>query len=260
MGTHQTRIMAVANEKGGVGKTVTVINLGGALAMEQKSVLIVDMDPQANATKGMGVEVEESTPTTYDLINNNTPHTAVNAIVHTPWEGLDLIPANVDLSGAEIELVDEPGRENRLKEALADIRDAYDFILLDTPPSLSLLTVNVLSFAGEVLVPCQTHPYAFDALDELFDTIDIVHAEINPDIHVSGVLATFYDKRTRISRMIMDNLKSDERYKGLLFDTVIRTNTTIAESAGIGKPIIFYRKNSFGAEDYRHLAKELLAR
>ncbi len=260
MSANHTRIIAVANEKGGVGKTVTVINLGGALAMKQKKVLIVDMDPQANATKGFGVEVEENRPTTYDIISNDTPHTAKDAIVHTPWEGLDLIPSNVDLSGAEIELVDEQGRENRLKEALADITDAYDFIFLDTPPSLSLLTVNVLSFAKDVLVPCQTHPYAFEALEELFDTIDIVRAEINPDIAVSGVLATFYDKRTRISQMILDNLKSDERYKDLLFNTVIRTNTTIAESAGAGKPVVFYRKSSYGAEDYRHLAEELLAR
>jgi len=260
MGANQTRIIAVANEKGGVGKTVTVINLGGALAMEQKSVLIVDMDPQANATKGLGVKAGENRPTAYDIIIDGTSHAAADAIIHTPWEGLDVIPSSVDLSGAEVELVDEQGRENRLKEALADIRDTYDFILLDTPPSLSLLTVNVLSFAGEVLVPCQTHPYAFEALDELFDTIGIVRAEINPDISVSGVLATFYDSRTRISRMILDNLKSDRRYRKLLFNTVIRANTTIAESAGVGRPIVFYRKNSYGAVDYRHLAKELLAR
>lgn len=260
MGANQTRIIAVANEKGGVGKTVTVINLGGALAMEQKSVLIVDMDPQANATKGLGVKAEENRPTAYDIIIDGTHHAAADAIIHTPWEGLDVIPSSVDLSGAEVELVDEQGRENRLKEALADIRDTYDFILLDTPPSLSLLTVNVLSFADEVLVPCQTHPYAFEALDELFDTIGIVRTEINPDISVSGVLATFYDSRTRISRMILDNLKSDRRYRKLLFNTVIRANTTIAESAGVGRPIVFYRKSSYGAVDYRHLARELLAR
>ena len=260
MGANQTRIIAVANEKGGVGKTVTVINLGGALAMEQKSVLIVDMDPQANATKGLGVKAGENRPTAYDIIIDGTHHAAADAIIHTPWEGLDVIPSSVDLSGAEVELVDEQGRENRLKEALADIRDTYDFILLDTPPSLSLLTVNVLSFADEVLVPCQTHPYAFEALDELFDTIGIVRTEINPDISVSGVLATFYDSRTRISRMILDNLKSDRRYRKLLFNTVIRANTTIAESAGVGRPIVFYRKSSYGAVDYRHLARELLAR
>ncbi len=258
MGGKQTRIIAVANEKGGVGKTVTVVNLGAALNKEGKSVLVVDMDPQFNATKGLGVDVEEEMLTVYDLIKGTASIKASDAIVPTRWKGLDLIPSHVDLAGAEVELVDEVGRENRLKEALESISGEYDFILLDTPPSLSLLTVNVLAYAKEVIVPCQTHPYSYDALDELFDTIFTIKENINPDINVTGVVATLFDTRTRVSRRILEKLKNDDRYKDLLFDTVVRVNTTIAESAGVGKPVIFFRQNSYGSSDYTSLAKELL--
>ncbi len=258
MGGKQTRIIAVANEKGGVGKTVTVVNLGAALNKEGKSVLVVDMDPQFNATKGLGVDVKEEMLTVYDLIKDTASIKASDAIVPTRWKGLDLIPSHVDLAGAEVELVDEVGRENRLKEALESISGEYDFILLDTPPSLSLLTVNVLAYAKEVIVPCQTHPYSYDALDELFDTIFTIKENINPDINVTGVVATLFDTRTRVSRRILEKLKNDDRYKDLLFDTVVRVNTTIAESAGVGKPVIFFRQNSYGSSDYTSLAKELL--
>jgi len=258
MGDKQTRIIAVANEKGGVGKTVTVINLAAALCKEGKTVLVVDMDPQFNATRGLGIEVEEEMLTVYDLIKDNRSIKSADVIVSTPWEGLDLIPSHVDLAGAEIELVDEVGREDRLKNALESIYGVYDFIILDTPPSLSLLTVNVLSYAKEVIVPCQTHPYAYSALDELFDTILAVRENINTDLKVTGIVATLFDSRTRISHGILEKLKNDPRYSHLLFDTVIRTNTTIAESAGVGKPVIFFRRSSFGSEDYARLAQELL--
>lgn len=256
----QTRIIAVANEKGGVGKTVTVVNLGAALCREGKTVLIVDMDPQYNATKGLGVELSEETMTVYDLIKDKESVDAINAVVQTKWEGLELIPSHVDLAGAEIELVNEVGRENRLKDALENIHTGYDFILLDTPPSLSLLTVNVLAYAKEVVVPCQTHPYAYAALEELFDTIFAIKENINPDLSLTGIVATLFDTRTRVSHNILDKLKSDERYGPLLFDTVIRVNTTIAESAGIGKPVIFFRQNSYGSIDYMSLANELLTK
>jgi len=259
MGANNTRIIAVANEKGGVGKTVMVINLGAALSLEGKKVLIVDMDPQFNATKGLGVDVNEETLTTYDLIKERSDN-AADAILKTKWKGLDLIPSHVDLAGAEVELVDVVGRENRLKEALEGITGEYDFILIDTPPSLSLLTVNVLTFANEVLVPCQTQPYSYSALDELFDTIFAIKEEINPDLNITGVVPTFFDRRTRVSQNIIDRLKNDDRCSGLLFDTVIRMNTTIADSADVGKPVVFYRKSSYGSCDYKELAKELLAR
>lgn len=251
--------IAVANEKGGVGKTVTVINLGAALSLLNQKVLIVDMDPQANATKGLGVTLAEDAPTVYDMLNRET-QTADEAIVSTAWDGLDLIPSHVDLSGAEVELADVVGRENLLKDALSDLSNGYDFIILDTPPSLSLLTVNVFTYARHVLVPCQTHPYAYAALGELFDTISAVKEAINPDISILGIVPTFFDSRTRVSQRVLHQLKNEDEYRDLVFSTVVRSNITIAESADVGRPVVFYRKSSFGAIDYSDLADEVLAK
>lgn len=260
MGKKTTRAIAVANEKGGVGKTVTVINLAAALSLAEQAVLVVDMDPQANATKGLGVAAADERPSVYDLIMDDGRRPADAAVIATGWKGLDLIPSHVDLSGAEVELVDAEGRENRLKEALAPLWDQYDYILMDTPPSLSLLTVNVFSCATEVLVPCQTHPYAFGALAELFDTIAAVREEINPELSITGIVPTLVDLRTRVANVVMRQLNSDERYRDLVFKSAIRSNTTIAESAEIGKPVVFYRRSSYGAVDYNALAAELMAR
>jgi len=258
MARRKARIIAVANEKGGVGKTVTVINLGAGLSLKGKDVLIVDMDPQFNATKGLGVRPAEDSPSLYDVIKLSEPVPARSAIVKTAWEHLDLLPSHVDLSGVEVELTDEPGRENRLKEALAPVLDLYDFILVDTPPSLSILTVNVLAFAREILIPCQTQPYAYSALDELLETVSIIKEEINPGIRIMGVLATFFDQRTRVSNKVLESLKEDKRFQAKLFDTVIRVNTTIAESAYYGKPVVFFRRSSPGAADYLALTEEIL--
>ena len=251
--------IAVANEKGGVGKTVTVINLGAALSLLNQKVLIVDMDPQANATKGLGVVLDEDTPTVYDMLNRET-QTADEVVVSTAWDGLDLIPSHVDLSGAEVELADVVGRENLLKDALSDLSNGYDFIILDTPPSLSLLTVNVFTYARHVLVPCQTHPYAYAALGELFDTISAVKEAINPDISILGIVPTFFDSRTRVSQRVLNQLKTEDEYRDLIFSTVVRNNITIAESADVGRPVVFYRKSSFGAIDYSDLADEVLSK
>lgn len=260
MAEKQTRVAAVANEKGGVGKTAVAINLGAALAKTGMRVLLVDMDPQHNAGSGLGIEIGEDEPSVYDLITDPEKHNAEDVILPTRWKGLELLPSHIDLSGAEVELVDSPGREERLKTALNPLINDYDAVLMDTPPSLSLLTINVFAACSEVLVPCQTQPYAFRALEDLFDTVYDVAEEINPKLRISGLVATFYDQRTRVSRMILDRLRSDERYSSLLYDTVIRNNTTIAASSEAGKPVVFYRTTSNGARDFASLAKEFLKR
>ncbi len=254
----QTRVIAIANEKGGVGKTAMTINLGAALSLEDKRVLIVDMDPQHNATIGLGVTVDEGAATVYDLIAGDPPLAADQVIRSTQWEGIDLIPSHIDLAGAEIELADQPGRESRLRQGLAPIETNYDFILIDTPPSLSLLTVNVFACAREILVPCHTHPYAFSALEDLFDTFNNIRQGINPDIRMTGIVPTFYDKRTSLSRIVTDRLKNDPRYAEYVFNSVIRTNTAVAQSSDVGAPVVFWRKSSYGAWDYARLAEELL--
>jgi chromosome partitioning protein len=252
-----TRIIAVANEKGGVGKTATVVNLAAAFSLAGQRVLVVDLDPQANATWGLGLRERDGRPSAYDVIMRHKEPVARQAVSATAWPGLDLIGAHPDLAGADIELAGEYGRENRLRRGLAPVVGDYDLVFIDTPPSLSLLTVNVFSAASQVLVPCQTHPYAFSALAELFDTIAAIREEINPDLALAGVVATLFDGRTRVANHVLRQLRDDARTRDLLCDAVIRVNTTIAESADAGAPVVFFQPASTGARDYLALAEEL---
>lgn len=257
MPAKKTRLLAVANEKGGVGKTAMVVNLGAAMSAMGKKVLVVDMDPQHNATAGLGVQIREGMTNVYDLISEPGIHDPAAAIIQTPWENLHLLPSHPDLSGAEIELVDEEGRENRLKESIAGVIGNYDFVFIDTPPSLSLLTINVFAMAEEVLVPCQTHPYAYRALEALFDTIEAVKEDINPGLTVAGIVPTFFERRTRVGRDILERLHSDERYSRYVFETPIRVNTAIAASSDAGKPVVFFRRSCNGSRDYMAVAEVL---
>ncbi len=255
----QTRIIAVANEKGGVGKTSTVVNLAAALSLSGFRVLVVDVDPQYNATRALGSPAGEETLTTYHVMTAQKAPDPARAVCPTRWEGLSLVPSHPDLSGAEVELVNKLAREKRLRRLEPLVKD-YDFVLLDTPPTLSLLTVNVFAFAGEFLIPCQTQPHAYAALDDLLDTVDLIREEINPGLTLTGVVATFYDPRTRVSKAVMEKLAADGRFSGKVFETAIRMNATIAESALHGEPVVFFRQGSPGAADYRALADEIVRR
>jgi chromosome partitioning protein len=252
-----SRVIAIANQKGGVGKTTTAINLGASLAVAEKRTLIVDIDPQGNATSGLGVEGRESRPTIYDvLMGDKSPDDAVVKGLHFPR--LDLIPSTRDLVGAEIELVQTPQRETVLRRALAPIRDRYDFILVDCPPSLGLLTLNTLTAADSVLIPIQCEFYALEGLSQLLNTIRLVQRGINPSLEIEGVLLTMYDSRLNLAKQVVSEAR--EYFGGKVFETMIPRNIRLAEAPSFGKPIALYDVMSSGARGYLSLARELVER
>ena len=249
-----SRIIAVANQKGGVGKTTTAINLGAALAALDRKVLIVDMDAQANATSGLGFPRGEGA-NTYDVLLGGD--TAV-AIRQTPFPNLSLLPSGRDLVGAEVELVNRAGREGHLRTALETVRNTYEFVFVDCPPALSLLTVNALTAADSVLVPIQTEYFALEGLSELMETISRVRMGFNPALAVEGFVLTMFDDRTNLGRQVSDDLRKhfgDEVYR-----TVIPRNVRLGEAPSFGKPVLAYDIKSRGAEAYLALAREFLKR
>jgi chromosome partitioning protein len=245
----------LANQKGGVGKTTTAVNLGACLAEAGRRVLLVDVDPQGNATTGLGLDRSAVKLGTYEVLGG---HSVEDALQPTEMEGFDVVPSTIDLAGAEIELVSAFAREGRLRQALAPVRERFDFILLDSPPSLGLLTVNALTAADEVLIPVQTEYYALEGLGQLMRTIEMVRDSLNPALDVGGVLLTMYDARTKLAEQVAAEVR--RHFAGLVFDAVIPRSVRLSEAPSYGRPIIRYDPAARGAEAYRALARELLAR
>jgi chromosome partitioning protein len=251
------RIVAIANQKGGVGKSTTAVSLGAALADRGYRVLVVDLDPQGNASTGMGIRHESREVTTYDVIVAESP--VADAIVHSPIRGLDAVPSTIDLAGAEIELVSQFSREGRLKRALAAIKTGvYDFIFLDCPPSIGLITINALTAAEELLVPIQCEYYALEGLGQLLRNVSLVQQNINPELRLTGIVMTMFDPRTKLSEQVVAEVR---RFFGdLVYDTIIPRTVRLSEAPGFGLPITAYDPKSKGAESYRALAREVAAR
>ena len=249
------KIIAIANQKGGVGKTTTAINLSACLAEKGKRVLSVDMDPQGNMTSGLGLDKNSVDNTIYDLIIGEvTIEEAVKRNIH---ENLDIIPTSIDLSGAEIELLDEENKEYILKNALYKVKENYDFIIIDCPPSLSILTINAMTTADSVLVPIQCEYYALEGLSQLIHTVELVRDRLNQNLKIEGVVFTMYDARTNLSLQVVENVK--DNLEQTIYKTIIPRNIRLAEAPSYGMPINHYNAKSAGAESYMKLAEEVMS-
>jgi len=248
------KVIAVASQKGGVGKTTTAINLSACAAEDGKRVLLVDIDPQGNAGSGLGLIPDEAEPTLYEVLVDGFP--IEQAIHRDHFPGLDVLPSGQKLSGAEVELVGVMARETKFRQALSSIRDQYDYIFIDTPPSLGLLTVNTLTAADSVLIPLQCEYYALEGLTQLVRTIQLVQENLNPTLRIEGVLLTMYDARLNLSQQVADEAR--KYFSDRVYRTVIPRNVRLSEAPSFGKPIIHYDATSTGAESYRSLAQEVM--
>jgi chromosome partitioning protein len=249
------KIIALANQKGGVGKTTSSINLAASLAVLEYKTLLVDADPQANATSGIGYDPREIRSSIYEcIINNLNPK---EAILETSTPNLDLLPAHIDLVGAEIEMINLPEREHKMKEVFGKIKDQYDFIIIDCSPSLGLITINALTAADSVIIPVQCEYFALEGLGKLLNTIKIVQNRLNPELQIEGILLTMYDVRLRLSNQVVEEVKT--HFQDLVFDTIIQRNTRLSEAPSFGVSVIMHDATSKGAINYLNLAKEILS-
>ena len=248
--------IVIANQKGGVGKTTTSINLSAALAEQGQKVLVIDMDPQGNTTSGLGVEKDEVENTVYELLLEEC--TIQECMQKEIFENLSILPANINLAGAEIELISAENKEYLLKNTLDEVKDQYDFIIIDCPPSLNLLTINSMCAGDTVLVPIQCEYYALEGLSQLMHTIDLVKERLNPNLEMEGVVFTMYDARTNLSLQVVESVKNNLNQK--VYKSIIPRNVRLAEAPSYGMPITKYDKRSTGAESYRLLAEEVIHR
>ena len=248
-------VIAVVNQKGGVGKTTTSVNLGGYLAESKRPTVILDLDPQSNATAGVGIKVTADMPTVYDVLLDRLP--ATQALQPTGQANLNIMPSTPDLAGAAIELMDQPYREYRLRRGIKPLHEHFDFILIDCPPSLGLLTVNALAAANKVVIPVQCEFYALEGLNQLLNTIDLVRKHLNPHLQVLGAVLTMYDRRTALNRQIVREVR--RTFPGHVFDSIIPRNTELAEAPAKGETILEYARHSRGAKAYEYLSEELLS-
>jgi chromosome partitioning protein len=250
------KVISIANQKGGVGKTTTAINLAASLAAVEHPTLVIDIDPQSNTTSGLGIDSKTVTNSVYEIMIGSTD--IDETIRKTELDYLDLVPAHINLVGAEIEMIDREERERILKKAIEGVRDKYDFVIIDCPPSLGLLTINALTASDSIVIPVQCEYFALEGLGQLLNTIKIVRQHLNPQLDIEGVLLTMYDTRTRLSNQVADEVKRyfDDR----VFKAVIARNVRLAEAPSFGKPALLYDSTSIGAKNYLALAREIIKR